>query len=132
MAPGRDYLVLNFDGHPPPPLAALHGARGGHSMGSADRVRSDIDGALVDVDWTDPSRGRLDAGAVVLEFELGEGREGRRGRKGQEIDGFLVRARGGAREAAGLLVHLCRVNGWAALDCASGAFLDLEDPALQA
>jgi hypothetical protein len=94
-------------------------------MGSPDRVRGDIDGALVDVDWTDPSRGRLDAGAVVIDFEIGEGR------KGQGIDGFLVHAEGDAREAARLLVHLCRVNGWAALDCAAGAFLDLEDPELQ-
>jgi hypothetical protein len=125
MVPTRDYLIVNFDGHPPPPLAALSGAHGSHSMGSPDRVRADVDGALVDVDWKDPSRGRLDAGAVVLDFEIGEGREG------QELDGFLVRAHGGAREAAGLLVHLCRVNGWAALDCAAGAFLDLEDPDLQ-
>jgi hypothetical protein len=122
MAPARDYLVLNFDGHPPPPLAALHGAHGSHTMGAPDRVRRDVDGALVDVDWTDPSRGRLDAGAVVLDFELGAG---------PALDGFLVRARGESRKAAGLLVHLCRVNGWAALDCAMGAFLDLEDPELQ-
>jgi hypothetical protein len=125
MAPGRDYLILNFDGHPPPPLVVLSGARGSHRMGSPDRVRSDVDGALVDVDWTDPSRGRLDAGTVVLDFEIGEAREG------QDLDGFLVRAHGVAREAAGLLVHLCRVNGWAALDCAAGAFLDLEDPELR-
>lgn len=118
----RDYLVLNFDGHPPPPLAALSGRRGGHSMGSPDRVRSDVDGALVDVDWSDPSRGRLDADTVVLDFEIGGG---------PAVEGFLVRARGEVRKAAGLLVHLCRVNGWAALDCAAGAFLDLEDPELQ-
>jgi hypothetical protein len=122
MAPARDYLILNFDGHPPPPLATLSGARGGHTMGSAERVRRDVDGALVDVDWADPELGRLDAGTVALDFAVGEA---------PAVDGFLVRARGDARKAAGLLVHLCRVNGWAALDCAAGAFLDLDDPALQ-
>jgi hypothetical protein len=113
-----DVMILNFDGHTPLPLASFRPGRGARPMGPPDRVRRAIDTALADVDWFDPKRGVLDAGEPVLELDLGD--QG-------VVQGFVIHVRR-PRGAAALIAHLCLVNGWAALDCASGAYLDLDDP----
>ena len=113
-----DFMILNFDGHTPLPLASFRPGAGARPMGPPDVVRRAIDDALADVDWSDPRRGLLDAGEPVIELDLGSQ---------DVVDDFIVHVRrqGGA---ATLIAHLCLVNGWAALDCASGAYLDLDDP----
>lgn len=117
--PTWDVMILNFDGHPPRPLASFRPGRGSRPMGPAAAVRGAIDGALADVEWSAPGRGILDdEGAPRLEFDLGN--DG-------VLDGFVIHVRG-ERGAAALIAHLCQVNGWAALDVARGSFLDLEEP----
>jgi len=118
--PTWDVMILNFDGHAPRPIASFRPGRGSLPMGPAAVVRSAIDGALADIDWSDPGRGILDddGGATHLEIDLGA--EG-------VLDGFMIHARG-RRGAAPLIAHLCLVNGWAALDVARGVFLDLDEP----
>ena len=115
-------MILNFDGHPPVPLSSFRPGHGPRSMGSAARVRTAIDTALADVDWSNPGHGILDDhGAPYLDIDLG-GSE-----NAPALDGFVIHVRG-PRGAAELIAHLCLVNGWAALDCGCGAFLDLEKP----
>jgi hypothetical protein len=116
----RDYVIVNFDGHPPAPPVAWSRGHGPHPMGNGDWVRSSIDLALADVDWSDPHHGVLTAADYAL--ELGVSAAG-------PVDGFVVHARGSSK-AASVIAHLCRVNGWAALDCMTGDYLDLDDPAL--
>lgn len=111
-----DVLILNFDGHTPPPLASL--PRAARSMGPASVVRGAVDEALADVDWSDPRLGILTDGPTRLAIDLGG--EG-------DLDGFVIHARGGA-SAASLIAHLCLVNGWAVLDAGRGVFLDLDEP----
>jgi len=116
-----DVMILNFDGHAPVPLASFRPGRGPRSMGSAARVRDAVDAALASVDWSDPMRGVLDdAGAPRLEIDLGDG--------AGALTGFVVHVVG-RRGAAELIAHLCLVNGWAALDCGRGSYLDLYEPA---
>lgn len=114
-------MILNFDGHPPMPLAGARPAYAPRPMGPATRVRSAIDTAIADVDWSDPAHGVLDDhGAPYFEIDLGKGDDA-------TLDGFIIHVRG-PLGAADLIAHLCLVNGWAALDCAQGMFLDLEQP----
>jgi hypothetical protein len=116
-----DVMILNFDGHAPLPVASFRPGHGPRPMGSAARVREAIDSALVGVDWSDPKLGVLDdAGAPRLEIDLGGGADA--------LTGFVVHVKG-RRGAAELIAHLCLVNGWAALDCGRGTFLDLYEPA---
>lgn len=106
-------MILDFHGHTPGSPTASR------PMGSLGQVRSDIDGALVDVDWSNPRVGVLIDGEVTIELDLGPR---------DPIDGFVIHLRGGPG-AAPLVAHLCLVNGWAALDVTSGGYLDLEEPA---
>ena len=114
-----DVMILNFDGHAPIPIAEFRPGHGPLAMGTAARVREDVDGALVGVDWSNPGLGVLDdGGAPRIEIDLGG--EG-------VVDGFVIHVVG-MQGAAELIAHLCLVNGWAALDCARGVYLDLEAP----
>jgi hypothetical protein len=116
-----DVMVLSFDGHTPLAPASWRPGHGPRPMGSADVVRRAVDDALADVDWSDPAQGLLDAGEPVLVFDLGHA---------AALDGFVVhvRRRGPPGRAAALIAHMCLVNGWAALDCTTGAYLDLDNP----
>jgi hypothetical protein len=116
----NEYVIVSFDGHSPPCLASWAKGDGPHRMGNGDWVRSSIDLALADVDWSAPDRGFLEGGDFAI--ELGVAASG-------PVDGFVVRTRG-SREATTVIAHLCRVNGWAAVDCATGDYLDLDDPSL--
>jgi hypothetical protein len=114
-----DVMILNFDGHTPIPLAAFRPGHGPHPMGSAAAVRADVDGAFADVDWRDPRCGILDdGGAPRLELDL---------RGDEPLTAFVIHVQC-APGAAELIAHLCLVNGWAALDCARGVYLDLDAP----
>lgn len=118
-APARDVMILDFHGHSPPRLPRPSGVGlGSRPMGSPGQVRSDIDGALADVDWSNPLLGILTDGEVNLALDLGPH---------DPVDGFVIHLRGGVG-AAPLVAHLCLVNGWAALDVQSGVYLDLEEP----
>src|SRR5262249_9652746 len=112
-APGWDVMILNFDGHTPLAPASWRPRHGPRPMGSPETVRRDIDGTLADVDWSDPARGVLVDGDARLELDVGSA---------AVVDGFVVHTQRG-RRAAGLIAHMCLVNGWAALDGATGAFL---------
>jgi hypothetical protein len=117
-APTWDVMILNFDGHAPLPVAAFREGHGPWPMGPVASVRADIDMTLADIDWSDPRRGLLDADEPCFSIDLGQV---------DPVDGFLVRV-SRPRGAAPLIAHMCLVNGWAALDCARGVYLDLEDP----
>lgn len=117
-APTWDVMIWNFDGHAPLPVASLRPGHGSRPMGRAASVRADIDMALADIDWSDPTRGVLDLGDSRLVIALGSE---------DVIDGFVVHV-SEARSAAPLIAHMCLVNGWAALDSARGVYLDLEEP----
>lgn len=112
-------MILNFDGHTPLPVASFRPGHGPRPMGPVDAVRADIDMALADIDWRDPRCGVLDAGEPCLTIDLGQ--------REPIMDGFVVHV-SKPRGAASLIAHLCLVNGWAALDCSRGVYLDLDDP----
>jgi hypothetical protein len=101
--------LMDFGGHQP--------SERSRALGDRDRVRTLVDEALADVAWSGP-RGTLRDAGVVLEIDLGAG------------DPCLfveARAEGAhPRAMRPLVVHLCRVNGWAALDVDTGRYLDLE------
>jgi hypothetical protein len=116
--PPWDVMILSFDGHAPLPPASWRPGHGPRPMGSAGDVRRAIDDTLADVDWSEPTQGVLDAGELALVFDLGQA---------PAVEGFVVHVRR-VRGAASHIAHMCLVNGWAALDCTTGAYLDLEDP----
>ncbi len=116
----NEYVIVSFDGHTPPCLASWAKGDGPRRMGNGDWVRCSIDLALAEVDWSASDRGVIEAGDYAV--EIGVAATGM-------VDGFVVRTRG-SRAATSIVAHLCRVNGWAALDCATGDYLDLDDPTL--
>ncbi len=86
-------------------------------MGLRDRVRPLVDDALADVTWSGP-RGTLRDGDAELVIDLG----------GVDPCPFIALEVTGPhpRSMRSLVVHLCRVNGWAALDLDSGRYLNLD------
>jgi hypothetical protein len=103
--------LFDFGGHAP-----LGGARA-RVIGPRDKVRELVDDALADVAWSG-ARGVLRDGEASLEIDLGAG---------EPIEEIALRVDGPhPRVMRSLVVHLCRVNGWAARDLDSGRYLDLE------
>jgi hypothetical protein len=120
-------LVVNFDGHPHPEGVIARG-HSTHPLGSIALVREFIDGSLAELVWQGAERAELAGDGYAARFTL-EGDPVDRLR----VDVQVAATAGASRdaslaEARGLIVHLCRVNGWAALDETTGEFLDLEEP----
>ena len=116
-----ELLLLDYRGHPAPEAGSKRAA---HSLGSPALVKSFLDDALADLVWTGDRRARVTAERVTLDLDLDGAPEVERIRvvAGSPEDGPEAR-----REARGLVVHVCLVNGWAALDVAAASFLDLEE-----
>ena len=109
-------VLLDFHGHTPLPGDPMADGYRSEPMGHAARVREAISSALADVDWSDPACGRVHAAESALEMCVEDEPQVRR---------VTVHARG--TEARSMVVHLCRVLGWAAYEPATGAFLNLEE-----
>ena len=112
--------LLDFGGHPPV------GARA-RALGTPELVRSIVDSALADVAWSG-GRGTLVETDATLDLEIGES---------DPVLQIEVVARGVEgvyrKVARPLVVHLCRVAGYAALDLETNRYLDLDadlDPSL--
>jgi hypothetical protein len=121
-APSWEVVILNFDGHAPIPLSEIKPGHGPRPMGSGAAVRRAVDEALADVDWSHPGHATLEDGEAWLELEVDLA--------APSIDAFVVRLGGGdLADAASLVAHLCQIQGWAVLDRARGAYLDIDDPA---
>jgi hypothetical protein len=117
---GWRLALLDFGGHPPDPARA-------RELGTREHVRSIVDSALADIVWNG-GRGTLTELDATLELEIGES---------DPVLRIEVVARGveGAyrKVARPLVVHLCRVAGYAALDLETHRYLDLDaelDPSL--
>jgi hypothetical protein len=88
------------------------------SMGPAELVRQKITSVVPTVDWTDPARGYLIGDGYSINFGFQES---------GEVEIFALHIRGGG-DPVELVARLCRSNGWAAFDCSSGQFMNLDRP----
>ena len=83
-------------------------------MGSRAEVHSRVSQAFPGTDWTDPSWGDWDSEAGSIEFNLG---------KEEPADGMMLHVRAGSAVVP-RIISMCIANGWQALDCSSGEFLE--------
>lgn len=90
---------------PPPP------------MGDAGDVKAKLSQSLPDIDWTDPAWGVLDFDGGSIEFSI---------QKEGVIDSFMLHVHGGG-DPVSIIDNLCLENGWDALDCDSGEFMNSDD-----
>lgn len=87
-------------------------------LGMADEIRRAVSRTLSGIDWAGPLQGRYEGRSFEIEVVLPS-----RG----VVDSFALHVRG-MDDPTPLIASLCRRNGWAAFDSASGSFLDLDDP----
>jgi hypothetical protein len=87
-------------------------------LGSAVRVRQRIARHLPDVDWSDPTWGLYRGDGFTIEFNLGDD---------DPIQVCTLHVRGGG-DPIPALRRFVNPNGWALLDCSTGAVLDAENP----
>ncbi|HVY48150.1 MAG TPA: hypothetical protein VHB21_19815 [Minicystis sp.] len=109
--------LYDFGGHPPPDAARPDG-RGARPLGGVARVEAAIDSALADVVWATPGRGFLEDAGQRMHFVAGPGDPV------MHVDVVIEGER--PRALRGLVVHLCRANGWAAFDLDRGSWLDVD------
>ena len=112
-----DVMIFAFES-PPPPMDEWTDDFHPPSMGKATQIREQISHSLPQVDWSDPSWGHLAGGGYSIEFSL---------LKEDAIEGFMLHVRGGGNPLEAIC-KLCRENGWYALDCSTGDFIDLDAP----
>jgi hypothetical protein len=115
-----DVMIFNFESPPPAPNNWEDGF-GPIAMGEAEEVRTKISRSLPMVDWSDPAWGLLDGDGFSIEFNY---------HKSGQVDGFMLHVRGGGDPLPDIC-RLCRENGWYALDCSTGDFIDLQAPSRQ-
>jgi hypothetical protein len=83
-------------------------------LGSQIEVRTAISQVFLGTNWSDPAWGTYDFAGGSIEFNMG---------KSEPNDGFMLHVRA-SQQVVPLIVALCRQNGWQALDCGSGEFLE--------
>jgi len=87
-------------------------------MGDAGALRNRIRTVLPEVDWSEPSWGRLEGDGYSIEFNI---------QKEGIIDSFMLHVRGGG-DALVDITRMCKANGWLAVDCSDGSVIDLDKP----
>lgn len=87
-------------------------------LGMADDIRRAVSRTLSGIEWVGPAQGRYEGRSFDIEVVLPS-----RG----VVDSFALHVRG-VDDPTPLIARLCKRNGWAAFDSASGSFLDLDDP----
>ena len=87
-------------------------------MGDAQDVRQAISGAVPGVDWSDPAWGihKSEGFSIVFNFQASG-----------PVEAFTLHVRGGG-DPLPTIVGLCSLNGWVALDHATGELIDLDHP----
>jgi hypothetical protein len=84
-------------------------------IGEASIVRNAISKHFPKTNWSDPAWGVFDAPFGSIEFNIGPGQ--------QPLGGFMLHVRAG-EEVVPPIVELCLAEGWQALDCGTGEFLE--------
>jgi hypothetical protein len=87
-------------------------------LGPAAEVHQRISALLPGVDWSDPTWGIYEGDGFSIEFNVG---------KDDPIESMMLHVRGGG-DAIAAITRFARPQGWSALDCSTGEFLDLENP----
>lgn len=90
------------------------------ALGDAVLVREAVAHAFPGTNWSDPAWGRWEGPWGSIEFNLG---------KEEPATSMMLHVRAGPEVVPGI-VSLCVDNGWQAVDCSDGQFLEKkEDPA---
>lgn len=84
------------------------------ALGSSAEVRASIGRFFPEVDWTDMSWGLWESNYGSIEFNMG---------KDEPSTGFMMHIRASS-EVVLTIVTMCRSEGWQALDCSDGVFLE--------
>jgi hypothetical protein len=112
-----DVMILNAEGTPRC-TAEMPADWRPKTMGETETVRAMIDRALPEVDWTDPRWGCLRGDGCSIEFQF---------QISGDVEAFTLHVRGGG-DPVSAIVHLCKCNGWVALDYSTGELIDLDAP----
>ncbi len=87
-------------------------------LGLADDIRRAVSRTLPGIDWAGPVRGHYESRSCDIEVVLPSH---------GVVDSFALHV-SGMGDPTPLIVSLCKRNGWAAFDSASGSFLNLDEP----
>lgn len=86
----------------------------GLPLGSAAFVRREISLMFPDTDWSDPVWGAWSGEPGSIEFNIGSD---------DPVESFMLHVRAGPEVVPGI-VALCLRQGWQAIDCSDGTFLE--------
>ena len=112
-----DVMMLKFKGARPESPEEIE-PEGLAPLGAAADVRRQISNVLDGTDWSDPPWGRFEGDGFSIEFNVGAD---------DPIDSMMLHLRGGG-DAIATVAKLAAQIGWAAIDCQTDAFIDLEAP----
>jgi hypothetical protein len=88
-------------------------------LGPLEELRERITASLPRTEWVSPRQGYLTTEKYSIEFGLDSTH--------RETDIIWLHVRGEG-DPFPAITRLCKPNGWAALDCSTGDFLDLDEP----
>lgn len=112
-----DVMIFNMRGRTPPPIEQLQESDC-DPLGSAVEVRHQLTVLLPGIDWSDTAWGMYASNGFSIEFNVGGD---------DPICHMMLHVRGGG-DAISTITAFARLQGWSALDCSTGEFLDLENP----
>ena len=112
-----DVMVFRFDGLAPRTMDDMDSANM-LPLGAAAEVRESIAAALKGVNWSDPTWGLYKGDGFSIEFNVGDD---------DPITDMMLHVRGGG-EAIPAIMRFAVPQGWSALDCSTGEFLDPAAP----
>lgn len=108
-----DVLVQKFS-HRYAAVAEIPMYEKGVPLGPRTAVHSAVSAVFAGVDWSDPGWGRWHSAEGSIEFNVGS----------DPARSLMLHVRAD-RAVVGAIVQLCHENGWQAIDCSSGEFLEL-------
>jgi hypothetical protein len=86
-------------------------------LGKRDDIIAKLQLVIPELDYSDKSWGMLDTSEYSIEFNTG---------RNEEVDSIMLHIRGRGDPLI-IIKLICETFGWAALDCSTGDFMDLEN-----